>query len=207
VVGGLTLNVGLVLVVMVVIAAASETWRQRRLLLRPLAAAVCSSAGFVGWLAYSWEREGSPFAFVHAESYWGGAHFVWFTAPFTSFGRLLSSSTDWRRNPSDVLAAATLLFAVAGFYCLVRCWRDGFTLPTAWLVYLIGSLAIGFTDYWMSSSLRLMLVVIPVFVLLGRRLSDRWTVVTVGVMGMSQGLLALIVFVSLTPGVRALLSP
>ena len=204
-VGGLTRNLGAVLILTVWVAVALEIRRGGRPL-RPLVAALLAPLGFVAWAIFSWVRSGTPVAFVRAELNWGGAHFVWFKAPFVSFARVLSSTTNWRLA-STVIGTLTVVLIAVGAYQVVRSWRKGFRLPLPWLVYLVGAVLVACTSYWSSSTLRFMMMALPLFVIFAFRIREKWMPLTVAVFAGMQGIIATVVFAGLVHWQMAPLSP
>ena len=130
----LTRDVGVVLIACVAVVAIPAILEGKERV-RPLIGLLISPVGFVGWLVYSWHETGTPFAFMKAEKYWGGAHFIWFKAPFQSSmcdvlgGARTSSALD------EVLAALGLLFIVAGLAVLAWAQIKKLPVPVFWWIF------------------------------------------------------------------------
>jgi hypothetical protein len=202
VLGGLTKNVGVVLVACVVVAAGHAFLTNRKI--RPLAAVVIAPLGFVSWLFYSWWTVGTPFAFVQAEHFWGGSHFAWFTAPIVAVVDLFTGLRALADGQLE-LCALGLAFAYGGIVLLSRARDKGVAIPAFWWVFTIGSTLGVLSSYQPDSVLRYSMVVITVYAAYAWRMRPSWEGPLVGMLGMSQGVLMLVVLVgSLHPHTASL---
>ena len=78
-VAGLTRNTGIAVILAVLVMALPAAWRGRAW--RPALAAVIAPLGLAAFMAYGWAMVGTPVAFLSAERFWQGQHFVWFLTP------------------------------------------------------------------------------------------------------------------------------
>ncbi len=188
----LTRNTGLVLVVCVAVTAIPVIVRERRI--RPLVALVISPLGFIGWMAYSWHKTGTPFAFMKAERFWGNTHFNWFLAPLGALARLVTHIHDFSMG-QDVVAAGGLIFAYLGLAILWRTRHEGIAVPLAWWVFAVGSvLAMAIPDFE-QSLLRYSMAAFPLFAAYAWKIRPTWEGAIAGTLGLMQGALALVIFV------------
>jgi hypothetical protein len=192
IVASLTRSFGVVLIACVVAAAAPAICRRRQL--RPFIAVVLSPVGFVAWTAYSWSVVGTPLAFVRAERFWGGSHFVWFRTPFLALGQLFTGLDAWK-NAQVVLAGAALIFLWVGLILLARARDKGVSIPPFWWVFTIGSGLAMLSPYEPVSVLRYSLAVVPLFAAYAWAMRPAWKGPVVALMALGQGTLGLIVLV------------
>jgi len=192
VLGSLTKNFGAVLILCVVVATVPVILRDRKL--RPLFALAISPLGLMAWLAYSWRRVGTPFAFVKAERLWDGSHFIWFQVPFLALVHLFSGLHAFTEGGS-VLAAAALVFMFIGGVLLARAHDVGIAIPTCWWVFTIGGVLAALSPYEPNSVLRYSLAVFPLFAAVAWKMRPTWEGPVVGILAFSQGILVLMILV------------
>jgi hypothetical protein len=192
VVGSLTRSFGVVLIACVIVAAVPVFLKEHKI--RPMVALVISPLGFVGWLAYSWVMVGTPLAFLTSERYWDNSHFVWFRTPFAAVAYVLSSFHHWGDGQA-VLAAGAVVFACVGFVQLSRARQHGVSIPVFWWVFTIGSVLGMLSPFEPVSILRYSLAVIPFFAAYAWRMRPAWEGPVVGMLALSQGVLAVVVIV------------
>jgi hypothetical protein len=204
IVASLTRNFGVVLIACVVVAAIPVIVKEHKA--RPVVALVLSPLGLIGWMAYSWDRVGTPLAFVKAESYWGGAHFIWFLAPFRSLRHLFGGAQAFKVAP-DVLAVAALVFVIVGLVWLAQAQMRGVGIPLFWWVFTVGSALGTLSPYWPSSILRYSMAIFPLFAAYAWKIRPAWTGGVVGALAVSQGALAVMIFVAVVHPQATLLAP
>jgi hypothetical protein len=204
VLGSLTKNFGVILIVCVVVAAVPYILREHKL--RPLAAVLIAPSGFIAWLGFSWAETGNPLAFLKAEQIWGNGHFTWFLAPLFAVTRLLTNFHNFA-NASDVLAAIGFVFAYVGLAILWRTRSEGIDVPSFWWVYTIGSVLAMASPNVLQSILRYSMAVFPLFAAYAWKIRKTWEGALVGCMGMMQGALALVVFVDVLHELTAMVVP
>lgn len=192
VLASLTRSFGVVLIVCVVVTAVPIILKERKI--RPLVAIAIAPVGFLGWLAYSWAIVGNPLAFVSAEKIWSDSHFVWFLTPLIACERLLTNVHSWA-NGQFVLTALAVVFAYGGFFLLAKAKDRGVSVPFYWWVFTIGSIMGMMSASEPASVLRYSLGIIPLFAAYAWRMKAAWEGPVVGVLAMSQGVLAVIVIV------------
>ena len=204
VVASLTRSFGLVVVVCVAVAALPVVVRERKI--RPLVALGIAPLGFIAWLAYSWNRTGTALASFKAEDYWGGAHFVWFMTPFRSLRNLFGGVHAFKVAP-DVLAGCAVVFAAVGLVWLVQAQLKGVRIPLFWWVFTLGSIIGMLSPYWPTSILRYSMAVFPLFAGYAWKIRPSWTGGVVGALAVSQGALAVMLFVAIVHPQATLLAP
>jgi hypothetical protein len=158
---GLTRNTGAVVVLCVVVVALQAAWREKRW--RPALAAVVAPLGLASFMAYSWAMVGTPLAYVTSERFWQGQHFVWFTTPIRALGSLVTLHSHGSDLTSDAYCTAALAFAYFGVLCLVALGRER-RIPTAWKIYVAGTILIAFSAYYTNSIPRYTMVAFPLLV-------------------------------------------
>ena len=204
VLGSLTKNFGVLLIVCVVVAAVPYILKEGRR--RPLVAVMIAPLGFVGWLAFSWSETGNPLAFLKAEQIWGNGHFTWFLAPLVAVTKLVTNYHNLA-NAGDVLAALGFIFAYVGIAILWRTRAEGIAVPSFWWVYTIGSVLVMASPNVLQSILRYSMAVFPLFAAYAWKIRKTWEGAVVGGMGMMQGALAAVVFVTVLHEVTATVIP
>jgi hypothetical protein len=190
----LTKEFGAVLVLCVFVATVQVILHNKERL-RPIIGLLLAPVGIVFWLAYSWQRVGTPFAFVRAEKFWGQSHFVWFKTTFQSLGHLFSGPAAFRVAP-DVLAAAGLVFMLTGIGLLLWAQVKGVPVPVFWWVFTVGAVLSAMSAYWPTGVLRYTLVLTPLMAAFAWKIRASWTGAVVGTLALSQGALAIIIFVA-----------
>lgn len=158
---GLTRNTGAVVIVCVLVVALPTAWRERRL--RPLLAGAIAPLGMAAFLAYSWARVGTPLAFLKAERFWQGQHFVWFQVPVRAVATLLTASAHGVALEQAAFCTAAVVFVYGGVVCLLALAQER-RVPLSWWVYVIGTVAVAFSAYWSDSIPRYTMVAFPLFV-------------------------------------------
>jgi hypothetical protein len=158
---GLTRNTGVVVVLCVVVVALGAAWRERRW--RPALAAAIAPLGLASFMAYAWAKVGTPFAFLTAAHFWKNQHFVWFTTPFRAMFSLLTLHAHGNDLASDAYATAALLFVYFGLLCVALLARER-RLPTAWKIYVAGTVLVAFSSYYTNGIPRYTMMAFPLVV-------------------------------------------
>jgi mannosyltransferase PIG-V len=190
VLGGLSRNFGVVLVACVVVAAGHAFVTDRKI--RPLVAVAIAPLGFVSWLLYSWWSVGTPFAFLQAERFWGDSHFVWFTTPILAVVDMFTG-LDALKNGQVVLCVLGVAFAYVGIVLLSKARDKEVSIPMFWWVFTIAGTLAMLSSYEPDSVLRYSMAVITVYAAYAWRMRPAWEGPLVGMLGVSQGMLMLIV--------------
>jgi Mannosyltransferase (PIG-V) len=190
VLGGLSRNFGVVLVACVVVAAGHAFVTNRKI--RPLVAVAIAPLGFVSWLLYSWWSVGTPFAFLQAERFWGDSHFVWFTTPILAVVDIFTG-LDALKNGQVVLCVLGVAFAYVGIVLLSKARDKEVSIPMFWWVFTIAGTLAMLSSYEPDSVLRYSMAVITVYAAYAWRMRPAWEGPLVGMLGVSQGMLMLIV--------------
>jgi hypothetical protein len=192
VLGSLTRSFGLVLIACVAVAAIPVILRDRKI--RPLIAIAISPVGLVAWLAYSKRATGTPLAFLKAEKFWGGSHFVWFTTPIRALLTVLTEPRAWGEDQL-VLCALALVFAFIGIVLLANARDRGVAIPPSWWVFTLGSVLAMMSPYEPVSVLRYSLAILPLFAGFAWKMRPSWDVPVAGALALSQGVLAYVIIV------------
>jgi hypothetical protein len=191
----LTRNAGVVLILCVAVAAAPVVWRERKM--RPLVAVALSPLGLLAFMAYAWNRVGTPIPFITAQRLWLGNHFNWFESVFYAVqGVILHPQNTFTLIPQYVLTLGALLFAFLGMGLLVLMHRRSVTVPMVWWVYTIGTVLVAFSPSLTNSDLRFTLVAFPLFAACAWKLKPAWEGAVVGCLATTQGAIAIIVLIS-----------
>jgi hypothetical protein len=194
VVAGLTRNLGAVVIVCVLVAALPVAWRERKA--RPLIAAGLAPLGLVAFMAYGWARVGSPLAFMTAQRYWDGAHFISFEAPLYALRDLLTSGVhSVTHHASTVTAVLALLVAYFGMALFIRMRRSGITIPVYWWVFTVGAVLTAFSPFYPNSILRYTMAAFPLFVAFAWKIKPSWEGAVVGMLAMVEGAMMVVVMV------------
>jgi hypothetical protein len=193
VLAGLTRNLGAVVILCVVVAAVPVIRRER--IARPLVAAAIAPLGLLAFMAYGWARVGTPLAFMTAQKFWAGAHFISFEAPLESLHDLLRSGLHGLTHPSTVTAVAALLFAYFGGALFVRMRRTGISIPVYFWVFTVGAVLTAFSPYYPNSILRYTMAAFPLFVAYAWKIKPTWEGAVVGMMALAEGAMTVIVLV------------
>jgi hypothetical protein len=199
VVASLTRNFGILLFVCVAVAALPYFMRERKhrprdRTLRPLVAVAIAPVGFVAWAAYSWHMTGTPLAFLKAEQISGDSHFVWFSAPVHAAASLFRNFHNVSVG-ADVLGTVAFVFAYVGIAILWRA-RRRISIPLSWWVFTVGSVLAMASPNAEQALLRYSLVAFPLFAAFAWKLRPTWEGAVVGSLGLMQGALALVIFVT-----------
>jgi Gpi18-like mannosyltransferase len=176
--------------VLLTVPFAYEYFRHHRFRLRPsVLAGALIPLGLGGFMLFTWQVMGSPFAPVRAQSNYWGRELDWPWTPVLEAARYVVTSEPWRAPLSEVwihnvLELATVLFmlAVIGFSVAGR-WRvrrDQLVYPifAAVLVLFMISFPTTFKDtnpYPLFSASRIGLEIVPAFMLLGMLSRRGWT--------------------------------
>jgi len=209
-VAGLTRNAGVVVVLAVVVTTLPAAWRGRSL--RPLVGAALAPLGLIAFMGYAWAMVGTPTAFLSAERFWFGQHFVWFVTPITSGVAALREGPFGPSFVPDALAAAALAFGFLGVWWLDRMAAEpGLlvdarrpSLPAAWWVYTVGSLLAAYSAYFSVSIARYTMAAFPLFAALAWRLRAHRVWPLALALGLVQGALFLDVLRAVHPVVDPL---
>jgi dolichyl-phosphate-mannose-protein mannosyltransferase len=191
VLGSLTRDVGVFLILAVFVAALPELRRRRSS--RPLAALAVAPLGLVAFMTYGWLRVGTPLAFMKAERFWHGAHFIWFKTPLMALATLIRGGLRGLNDPAAVLAVVALFFAWIGVVSLVRLHQRGSALPAWWWVFTLGALATAFSPYYPNSILRYTMAAFPLFAAYAWRIKPTWDGAIVGTMACAQAALTIVI--------------
>ena len=207
-VAGLTRNTGFVVILAVLVTALPAAWRERRL--RPAVAAVIAPLGLVSFMTYGWAVVGHPLAFLSAERFWNGQHFVWFVTPVEALFEAVGKGPGAATFVPDAMAGAALLLGCAGIWLLDRISQHSgglrvsgaaartTTIPLHWWVYTIGALLVAYSAYFTDSIPRYTMAAFPLFAALAWKLPPRADSALVGVMACLQGAL-LVAILTIVP--------
>jgi hypothetical protein len=192
-VAGLTRNAGIVVILAVLVTALPAAWRGRAW--RPLVAAALAPAGLLAFMAYGWAMVGTPIAFLSAERFWYGQHFVWFVVPIKA---LLATVHGARGVPllMNAMAGAALILGFAGLWLLDRLSHRlrsvggaVAAVPASWWVYTVGTLVVAYSAYFTDGIPRYTMAAFPLFVAFAWKLPRSMDAATVGLMACLQGAL------------------
>jgi hypothetical protein len=191
---GLTRNTGIVVILAVLVMALPAAWRGRAW--RPAAAAVIAPLGLVAFMAYGWAAAGTPVAFLSAERFWQGQHFVWFLTPFGALVAALREGPGGAMFLTDAMAGLALIVGFVGIWLFDRMSRTLrtvggaiVTVPASWWVYTIGALLIAYSAYFTNSIPRYTMAAFPLFVAFAWKLPRSVESAVVGVLACLQGAL------------------
>ena len=206
-VAGLTRNTGLAVVLAVLVTTLPAAWRGRTW--RPAVAAVIAPLGLVDFMAYGWVLVGTPVAFLSAERFWQGQHFVWFVTPVDALFATLRQGPGGAAFLTDAMAGGALVLGFVGLWLLDRLTRTMRTVggasaavPASWWVYTVGALLIAYSAYFTNSIPRYAMAAFPLFVAFAWKLPRTMQSALVGVMACLQGALFIAV---LQPSAASLL--
>ncbi len=188
---GLTRTTGVAVIAAVLVVALPAAWRGRTW--RPAVAAVIAPLGLVAFMAYGWAMVGTPAAFLSAERFWQGQHFVWFITPV---GALFATLHGGATLLTDAMAGLALVLGFVGIWLLDRLSRTLRTargaiasVPASWWVYTIGALLIAYSAYYTDSIPRYAMAAFPLFVAFAWKLPRSLEGAVVGVLAFLQGAL------------------
>ncbi len=191
---GLTRNTGIAVILAVLVMALPAAWRGRAW--RPAVAAVIAPLSLVAFMAYGWAAVGTPVAFLSAERFWQGQHFVWFLTPFGALFAALHAGPGGATFLTDAMAGLALILGFVGIWLLDRMSRTPRTvggaiaaLPASWWVYTIGALLIAYSAYFTNSIPRYTMAAFPLLVAFAWKLPRSMESAVVGVLACLQGAL------------------
>ena len=196
-VAGLTRNAGVVVILAVLVTALPAAWRGRAW--RPFAAALVAPLGLASFMAYGWAMVGTPVAFLSAERFWQGQHFIWFMSAIDATLSALHQGPDGVTFWPDAMAGAALVLGFVGLWLLDRLSRGlraiggaVAAIPASWWVYTVGALLIGYSAYFPDSILRYTMAAFPLFVAFAWKLPRSTEGAVVGLMACLQGALMVV---------------
>ncbi len=197
---GLTRTTGIAVILAVLVVALPAAWRGRAW--RPAVAAVIAPLGLAAFMAYGWATVGTPVAFLSAERFWQGQHFVWFVTPV---GALFATLHGGATFLTDAMAGLALVLGFVGIWLLDRMSRTVRTVggaiaavPASWWVYTMGALLIAYSAYFTDSIPRYTMAAFPLFAAFAWKLPRSMEGAVVGVLACLQGALLIGVLSSVT---------
>jgi Dolichyl-phosphate-mannose-protein mannosyltransferase len=200
-VAGLTRNAGIVVVLAVLVTVVPAAWRGRAL--RPAAAAAIAPVGIASFMAYGWAMVGTPVAFLHAERFWHGQHFVWFVTPVEALVSALHQGPTGASFVPDAMAGAALVLGFVGIWLLDRMqgrprlvssgMAGAINVPAAWWVYTVGTMLVAYSAYYTDSIPRYAMAAFPLFVAFAWKVPARFAVPLAAVMAFLQCVLFVVV--------------
>ena len=148
-------------------------------------------------MAYGWAMVGTPVAFLSAERFWQGQHFVWFLTPIEALIAAVrtgsrqchaSCPTPWpvRHWSSGSWASGSSTGCRATMRTL---GGPVVTVPVSWWVYTVGVLLIAYSAYFTDSIPRYTMAAFPLFVAFAWKLPRAMEGAVVGVLACLQGAL------------------
>ena len=210
---GLTRNAGVVVILAVLVTALPAAWRGRAW--RPLVASLIAPLGLVvNFMAYGWAMVGTPVAFLSAERFWQGQHFIWFLTPIDAAVAALHQGPHGVTFLPDVMAGAALVLGFVGLWLLDRMSQSLRTIggvvaavPVSWWVYTIGALLIAYSAYFSVSIPRYTMAAFPLFVAFAWKLPRSMEGAVVALMACLQGALMVVMITSVVHPVAIPLLP
>ena len=190
--------VGTCVVVGVVEIVSKRTWR-------PLAAILTAPIGFVLWTLFEWHGVGSPFAFVHAEAYWGQG-LQWFGEPFRDLWSLITTPGAWAQA-NTALGGLSVLFVLITVGLMVWAEVRHHGLPLSWWLYTAGCIAFALATHWGGSEPRFVMVAFPLLAIAAVRLPRRFETVAVAGSAMLLAGLAVVAFTTIATWQTAPFAP
>jgi hypothetical protein len=191
---GLTRNTGIAVILAVLVVALPAAWRGRTW--RPAVAALISPLGLAAFMAYGWATVGTPVAFLTAERFWQGQHFVWFLTPLVSLYATLHEGAGGAMVLADAMAGLALVLGLVGIWLFDGVSRTVRTVggaiagvPASWWVYTVAALLIAYSAYFSNSIPRYTMAAFPLFVAFAWKLSRSMEGAVVGVLACLQGAL------------------
>jgi hypothetical protein len=193
-VAGLTRNAGVAVILAVVVTALPAAWRARTW--RPAVAAAIAPLGLVSFMVYGWVMVGTPVAFLSAERFWHGQHFVWFLSPVLAIAVAAHQGPHGVAFLPDTMAGAALVLGFVGLWLLDR--MSGrlrrlagtvAAVPASWWVYTVGTLLVAYGAYYTDSIPRYAMAAFPLFAAFAWKLPRAVEGAVVGVMACLQGAL------------------
>jgi hypothetical protein len=174
-------------------------------------AASIAPLGLASFMAYSWVMVGTPLAFLSAERFWHGQHFIWFLSPIEAIVVAVHQGPRGVAFLPDAMAGAALVLGFLGIWLLDRMSGRLRTVggalaavPVGWWVYTVGTLLIAYSAYFTDSIPRYAMAAFPLFVAFAWKLPRSMEGAVVGVMACLQG--ALLVAV-LSAAVHPMVAP
>jgi hypothetical protein len=211
-VAGLTRNAGIVVILAVLVTALPAAWRGRAW--RPALAALLAPLGLASFMAYGWAMVGTPVAFLSAERFWQGQHFVWFLAPIDATLAALHQGPHGVTFVPDAMAGAALVLGFIGLWLLDRLSQARRAIggavaavPLSWWVYTVGALLIAYSAYYTDSIPRYTMVAFPLLVVFAWKLPRAMEGAVVGLMACLQGALMVVMLSAVVHPVAAPLLP
>ena len=205
---GLTRSAGSAVIVAVLVTTLPAAWRGRAW--RPAVAALIAPLGLVAFMAYGWVMVGTPLAFLSAERFWQGQHFVWFVTPVGAMFAAFRHGPGGAGFETDVMAGTALLLGFVGLWLMDRLSRGVRTVggavanvPASWWAYTVGALLIAYSAYSTNSILRYAMAAFPLFAVFAWWLPRRFDGAVVGVLACVQ---AALLITALHPSATSLLS-
>ena len=190
-VAGLTRNAGVVVILAVLVVALPAAWRGRAW--RPAVAALIAPLGLASFMAYGWSVVGTPVAFLSAERFWQGQHFIWFMSAIDATLAALHQGPHGMSFWPDAMAGAALVLGFVGLWLLDRlsCSLRAIggavaAVPASWWVYTVGVLLIGYSAYFSDSIPRYTMAAFPLFVAFAWKLPRSMVGAVVGLMACLQ---------------------
>jgi hypothetical protein len=181
-------------VLAVLVVALPAAWRGRAW--RPAVAAVIAPLGLAAFMAYGWAMVGTPVAFLSAERFWQGQHFVWFATPVGALFAMLDGSHGGAMFLTNAMAGSALILGFIGMWLLDRMSRilrtvggAMATVPVSWWVYTAGALLIAYSAYFTDSIPRYTMAAFPLFVAFAWKLPRSMESAVVGVLACLQAAL------------------
>jgi hypothetical protein len=200
---GLTRNAGVAVILAVLVMAIPAAWRGR--LWRPAIAAAIAPLGLVAFMAYGWAMVGTPVAFLSAERFWQGQHFVWFLTPLLAIFAALRQGANGAEFLADAMAGLALILGFFGMWLFDRLSRTVGTVrgaigsvPTSWWVYTVGALLIAYSAYFTNSIPRYTMAAFPLFAAFAWKLPRSMESAVVGLLACGQAALLIAVLSSAT---------
>jgi hypothetical protein len=198
---GLTRNSGIAVVLAVLVVALPAAWRGRAW--RPALAAVIAPLGLAAFMAYGWVMVGTPVAFLSAERFWQGQHFVWFITPVGALLAALHGGPGGATFLINAMAGLALILGFVGIWLFDRLSRTLRTaggaiarVPASWWVYTVGALLIAYSAFFANSIPRYTMAAFPLFVAFAWKLPRSMESAVVGVLGCLQAALLIAVLSS-----------
>jgi hypothetical protein len=148
-------------------------------------------------MAYGWAMVGTPVAFLSAERFWQGQHFVWFTTPIAAAVAAVHQGPTGATFVANTMAAGALVLGFLGIRWLDHLAAEPGTLvgtartsiPSAWWVYTVGALLVAYSAYFSDSIPRYAMAAFPLFVAYAWRLRTHQLWLAIGAMAFLQAAL------------------
>ncbi len=200
-VAGLTRNAGVVVILAVLVTALPAAWRGRAW--RPFVAALLAPLGLASFMAYGWAMVGTPAAFLSAQRFFQGQHFIWFMAPIDAALAALHPGPHGTTFVLSAMAGAALVLGFVGLWLLDRFSHALRTIggavaaiPASWWVYTVGALLVAYSAYFTDSIPRYTMAAFPLFAAFAWKLPRSVEGAVVGLMACLQGALMVVMLSS-----------